>query len=794
MALFINEESNKIISNPQLYNNILLDNRKESIRIILNDIEINHKLIIERLYINDNECYVNTKRGNFILNTEDPKLHLVYYNKRWLSIGRENALPLIDVLVDRRTIYNNQFENCLFGQEFIQTKSYTTNNGVDGRYYISDRLLVAAKNYHLGNLGCIFVYTKDHTNQYTIIEDMITVPYDYRQGLFQGQFASKFGLINMNGYDYLIVCAPNKKTNSSTCSVYIFSYKKRSDHTFYFKNETFGREIVVPRTSILRTFVITPNKAFHLIYEQEIITYYLSTYDTNTIRVSEPFSVRTPEIIRDAKSTNDIVYVLTQNNVIMYSFQTVNGPLINVTNYIANINSYNIKSLDIDVSEQIIGISDMNIYFFNDLTSTTIFGGLNYPIHSIDLLNKSQNQLLILTTNGDIHTLENKTNFQTKGSISMTSMTSKLKYDITDSSSAIVGIPDIWNGMIKRIHLDTFSEFVTDNFVNKSSIQPQVIVSTDAENVYIYDRRTKIISVLLRNAKNDFVLSHTIHPDESTSEYLRFRDTILDVKINHGRDQLLFGTCPYNDNKSSVLICNLETYSYLGKLSDGTTNGYGTSIDIKQDTAVISDPNVMDVMVSGVKYEKGTIDIYNLKPESNFAKINLNSLRSTSRIGKIVKLSPNINEVLSIGTNDNGISSLSIFSNIYDTQYRRLTIQDNISDVDFFMEGKLILTNKDTANKFHQYQKVNGCFEIITKRDTIIPSLTDKNSITILPMGKNYTFFNYQNGLMLFDIRNMKLIQNWSDVYTSNVSVAIDGSTISYANQNENNIEYIVCS
>jgi hypothetical protein len=212
MALFIQDDT--IIENPRLYTNILIDNREKSIHIVVKDIEVNHKLIIERLYINDNNCYVNTSRGNFILNTEDPKLHLVFYNKRWLSVGRDNAIPLIDTSInsiDKQIIINNQYQNCSFGEHFLQTKTYSSNTGVNTRYYISDRLLVAAPNYHLGNLGCIFVYSKDVNNEYTVLEDMITIPYMNIQSSFQGKFGSNFDLIDMNGYHYLVVCAPNRK-------------------------------------------------------------------------------------------------------------------------------------------------------------------------------------------------------------------------------------------------------------------------------------------------------------------------------------------------------------------------------------------------------------------------------------------------------------------------------------------------------------------------------------------------------------------------------------------------------
>lgn len=377
-----------------------------------------------------------------------------------------------------------------------------------------------------------------------------------------------------------------------------------------------------------------------------------------------------------------------------------------------------------------------------------------------------------------------------KGSVGVIGETSKISYESSNSTEVFVGLPEVSDGIVKNIKLNTFISVNISNYKNNSLIQPEISVSEDAENVYIYDRRTKIISVLLRNPKNTFILSHTILPRENTMNHLRFRDTILDVKINYNIDQILFSVYPYNDNKSSVIISELSNYSYLGKWI-GTTSGYGKSIHIREDMAVVSDPDVPDVNISGIHYQKGTVDLYNLKTESGYVKINTNPLRSTQQIGKLSRLSPNLIEIMSIGLDN----SLTLFSNIYDLDYRRLTVSEKVSDAEYFLEGRVVQTNKTSSGKFYRYQKVNGCFEIITKRELSIPELSSVTSeITILGLGKNYAFLYYPGFVLLFDIRNMTLVKSWPDNYTTNVSVAIDGSTISYARQTETGIQYIVCS
>jgi hypothetical protein len=618
---------------------------------------------------------------------------------------------------------------------------------------------------------------------------MITIPYNYRQGSFQGKFGSHFDIIDMNGYHYLIVCAPNRRSNISLISVYIYSYKKREDNTFYFKHETLNREIVVPRITSLRNLSVTKNKAFHLIFDQEIITYYISSYNSNTIQISNPYPLSTNQIIKDVQSSDTNLYVLTHTEIVKYSFPNNNGSLIETDSHIEGLSALNILSFTIDSSGGIVSNSNNKIYFY-DSSGTNIndFTLSENEIQSVDLFQNDPNMLILMTTNGNIYKVIQKIQLSQNISNIPISSKSKIKFHISDSSIVMVGVPESSDGNITRINLNDNTTSEISNFKN-TSIQPEVIVSDDAENVYIYDRRTKIISVLLRNETNTFILSHTILPQENTSKELRFRDTILDVKINHSRFQLLIGVYPYNDNKSSIIISEVDTYLYLNKWI-GNSPGYGTHIDIKSDIAVISDPYESDVTISNQNYEKGIIDLYNLKPASNFVNI-VKSLRSTSQTGKRSKLSPNLNEIISIG-DDN---SLTMFTNIYDMDYRRVILNEKISDIEYFMEGRLIQTNKDLTDHFYRYQKVNGCFEIITKREIDIPDLTSINTkINILPLGKNYTFLYYSGGIALFDIRNMKLVQKWTETYTSNVSISIDGSTISYVNQSETGIQYIVCS
>jgi hypothetical protein len=794
MAYFVDDD--KIITTPQSYQTIAIDNRKKSIRLTIRDIGINHKLIIERLYINDYVCYVNTSRGNYILNNEDPKLHLVFYNKRWFSVGRDTSLPLIDKSVDRQSITNKQFQNCRFGNSFIQTKTYTTNNGLHSKYYVSDRLLIAARDYYKDNLGCIFVYTKDSNQKYTILEDMISIPYDSTKASFQGNFGSHFELMDMNGYHFLIVTSPNRKSDYSLCSVYVYSYRKRSDDTFYFHHETVGREVVVPRNISIKKLVVTPNKAFHIIYENEIITYYITSTNSQSIKISNPYPLSTLEKIIDVYSSDTHVYALTLTSVTKYSFPITENSLIDL-NYISDVSDSSVHTILKDVSDGTLIVSNTKIYFYDqnqNLSSRFDSPNPSFRIQAVDIFNHDSNTILFMLNNGDTYRLINKTTSSKINPQPYTiTLDSKIKYNVSDVSSGIISLPGLSDGRVKIVDLYQLTETTIDNYYNNNMNYPEVIVSSDSEKVYIYDRRTKIIHVLLRDPKNEFILSQTIIPDNSVLPHLRFRDTILDIKINHDLSQILIGVKPYNDTKSSVIVCSLNSYVYLTKFI-GNTLGFGTSMDIKNNRVIVSDPDVTDVILNGVYYDKGTIDIYNLNNLDN-PKINISPLRSTSPIGKICRFSPNLNELATVGMSNNGIHKLTIFGNIYENNYRKIVLNDNISDMNYFLDGNLIISNKDLLDQFYKYQKVNGCFDIITKKETKISELTPITSnISILPLGSKYTFMYYTNQIILFDIHHLKMIQSWSDLFNTNVSVSIDGSTLSYAYQTNNNIEYIICS
>jgi hypothetical protein len=794
MSLFIN--TNTTIREPQLYENILLNNLNQSINIVLSDIQINHKLIIERIHTNNYDCYVNTSRGNFILNKEDPRLHLIYYNQRWYSIGRDVAIPFLDQ-TDKQNIILHQFFNSEFGTEFFTTQNYTSNSGINNKYYISERMIVSANKYYQNEMGCLFVYSKDiSTQEYTILEDIITINYNPVKGQYQGNFGTYFDLLDMNGYHYLIVCATKRKNNNSFLTIYIYSYRKRTDGTFYFQVETNEDELIVPSEKELKFLSVTPGKGFHLCFENELITYYLST-SNNVIRISKPYSINPSSPILDIQSTLSNVYLLQKSQITKYSFPSLNlnnDSLLNPTSY-KDLSENKIRKFLIDSSGSFVYHSDDTIYFYTQ--NTEISFNVNPPtgvkIKSIDLYGSIQ-KIVYLLSNGDLYILNNTNSLTPKiGTISNLNY-SKMKFQKDNSNYLYFGYPLLNQGKIYRVRSTNFEQLIIDNFLQNTSIPPQIFISDSAENIFLFDRKYKMIHVLSRNVNNIYALNKNILIDKTLKPHLRFRDTILDVKWNDTESQIVFGVLPYNDIKSYVLIVNSNDLSFLSKI-EGTTVGYGTSIDIYRNTAVISDPLVPETIRSGVFYASGKIDIYNLKPNSNFNKKNLDDIRSTSPIGQLVKISPSLFELVSIGKDSNNIKSITRFSNIYDIQPKINSMNLNISEVEFFMNGKIILTNTNSQGKIYRIEKVNGCFDIVTNKEVLFDQTTQDLEIT--PLGQNYAVFHSQSEgkFFIYDIRDMTMIKSWTDSsFVSNVSLCIDGSTIAYANMDTQSFSFVICT
>jgi hypothetical protein len=812
MSVFI-DISSSVLINAQLYTNVFLNNQNKSVNLNIPDIEINHKLVIERLYINEYECFVNTSRGNYILNNEDPRLHLVFYNQRWLAVNRENALPYMNSVVDRKQILNQEYTNCKFGEKMIQTNNYTENNGVFGNYYISDRLIVGAKNYFENNLGCLFVYKKDASNNYTIIEDMITITYDEILGEFQGRFGSHFELIELNGYHYLVVCADNRlKTNSKT-SLFIYSYKKRAnENTFYFNLE---REILVPRLSVVQKLVVSDSE-LHLVFDKEIITYYLSGYiidnSYNMIQVSSLYSTILDKDIQDVHVLENNLYIVDKqvnqnsnisdqkvskyvlpqgrNNSLIWAGTEMTFSQDSLASPIKPINK-----LRVDSSKNFVFVSSSNLYFYDQASNyQSQFTDITLSnISDIELFQNNSNIIYILTTNS-IHKLSNKTTLTTTSVSNVSQITAdkinnRLYLGLPNSNGGIVNV-------VNDVSLNLIYEI--SNYKNNSNIRPKVFVSDDGEGVYIVDRRTKIISYLKRNNKNQFRISQTKIPDSSLLSQLRFQDTILDIKIDFVTNKLVMGVNPWNQNVSSIIICNyIDKFNLVAK-STGTTEAFGTSIDVENidKMVLVSDPNVPATIIQGKAYATGANYIYSLESPNDVSKV----LRSSSPIGLVSRFSNGFDEIFSIGKSSNDVYSVTWFSNIYLSQYRSIILEENIKDASFLLEGKLILTTKDSNNLFYKNTKVNSCFEILTKQDFTIPELTSVNAnINILPLNKHFVFFYYfdqsDNGnVLLYDIRTMKLIKQWGDVLNTNIDISKEGSTLSYARQTANDTTYIICT
>jgi hypothetical protein len=809
MSLFVG--NNLTLNNPLQYKHIYLQNQTKKITIQISDAELNHAIFFERLYPNQFECYINTTRGNYILNQEDPTLHLVNFNKKWFSVGRDYAIPFLNQ-VDRKTITHSLFSNTKLGYKMIY-KPLSLSVPVDQKYKISDRLIVSGPQLFQNAVGGILTYQKDISGQW-IIDDILTIPYQSIYKDKQGEFGLDYKVLEMNGFDLLIVLAPQKKSSRFIGSVFIYSYRKRDqlfvgeEDSFYFFDETQGREIQIPRNTKVNRIEIG-NQSFHLILDQEILSYYL-TYESSVLRISNPFSYSHPRTIIGITSFNNKLYLLDQSEISELGISnSLNGPVYLINKIFTNFNSLFQteipKRIEFDTSGIVVHSDDKFFQFdssYNLINTISIVGN-----KIIDYYSPDRNTIYILTINEGIYQINY---YQKNGSIesiiSNIDETSTIPFDqmINDGSKIIsdtsgnLYISNIQNGTIYQIEMNTspktYSLLPQINNTNRNT-KIKVFVSDDSEKVYNYDTNLKQIIVLSRDKDNQFFLDNTICPTSLVQKYLKINDQILGLSFHNSSNRILIGV---QRNLNSFVIAIDLDYKYISHWTNPSTYAsslFGYSIDIHKDgvLAVISDPS----FPARDNKEKGIIYLLDLTENI----LNTTSpLRSSAPIGDIVRFSDYNNEIISIGQKENK-RKLSWISNIYSDVPRYIVLDEDIKDAYFFLQSQMVMTNSffssvKNRNQFYRNHKVNGCFEIMTKQIIDIPSLFEQGEIQMVRLGNHHVFFYHtiQSKFYLVDVRNLKIIFECNDTFNSNFVASLNGNTLSYAQVNENNIVYTICS
>jgi hypothetical protein len=837
MSLFV--ENNITLNNPLNYKHIYLNNKNKKITIILSDIELNHTLFIERLFNNNFDCYVNTTRGNYILNQEDTSLHLVNYNKKWLSIGKNYAVPLLNtsmtdsdfnpsnptkLSIDKKEFTNNLYLDTNFGsQMYLFPKGLTGSQVAESqgnRYKINDRLLISAPKLFDGGVGGIYVYKRDNLEKFTILEDLVTIPYEYRYENNQGQFGSQFKVLETetsvtgtggagstgSQNDLLIVLCPFRKRPNFIGSVYIYSYRKKTqlnigeESSYYFHHETEGREIFVPRNDTVKQMILGIN-SFHLIFDKEILSYYLSYDSNNILKISTPYSYIHDLNIVQATTSNNKIYLLTATKITQLSI-TQNAPVYWSGDIFPDlstlIGSYVLQKIYADISGLIVVHSDQQIFYLDPiqnivLNSYSISGDkiidFTFVNNKSYILTKNVNQFEINSYSGITGggTVASKVDLSNIPLDQMINLNSKIVLDNSDN----LFISNRIESKVNSLNLIHQNYYTIEQYKNQQSNKIKVFVTDNSEYIYYFDTKIKHFFVLSRNKNNEFIFDKSILPSSNVQNLIQFNDEILDVCFHYQLNIILMGV--KRDQNCFVVAIDFN-YNYLSywKNPSSWTSLFGYSIDIHNDGyyAIISDP----IYPARDRNEKGAIYILDLQSYLlNTSKI----IRSTGPIGNWTKFSDFNNEILSIGEN-NGINKISWFTHIFSDEVRCVVLDENVQQANFFMNSQMIVTNQSYSsiknkNQFYRNQKVNGCFEIMTKQAIDIPEL-NLGSMEMIKFGDHHVFF-YSNPIVyLYDIRNMKLIQQWQDEIFSNISVSMDGSAIAYANVNDQGFQFITYS
>jgi hypothetical protein len=795
------------------FESLSFNNKTKSIAWDLPDSYINTRLLIDRIYMNNFECYVNTKRGNFILDSFENWIHMVFYEKRWHCINRTNALPFTGDVINRQDIDVNYVEDQGFGENVLLTPTISANNGNYGKYHISNKLFVSAPRFIStlpGQNGVGAVYVYDGTTM--AIEDMITIPYYYYLGVNQGNFGTHTAVLEMKnfGFDYLIVGATTRKslTTDSLLSIYIFSYSKKTDGTsFYFHNETFGnKEIVVDTTKTLRDIKTVDNSSFILVFDDEIIKYNILNNASQSVIVSSAIKISSGSLVADSSLTirsldtvDNFAYILYSDSQV-YRFNATSDPstLINlgpVLSY-SNLKTFKLADVQGQTGKQIIAESDSNLLFFNQ-NNNTPYRTLDFSANLVSYNVKGKETVMIDGTN---ITYQDGTSTPVRKQI-----TSFLPNETASSKNKVILIGSdrfytsgFTSGKIYqcRHQSQTINQFgnvsapanlILDASGSYTDNQPEIILlSEDSEIMYAFNKTTKLISQFNRNSNNDYEFVQTIIPSESLKKELGYRDTIHDVKLDVGNLSLFIGFVPFGLNQvGRVVGVNLSSIVVEIKFT-GTTPSFGKSIDISKtgQYVLVGEPDVPIETMNAITYKRGAVHLYNaVRPD--VARYNV--LRSSQfPVGNLVKFSPTENEFLSIGSKStlNEVTQVVCFTNIFEKIYRSCVLKFDVTDAIYLEDGHLVLSANQLVNgkqTYYKSQKINGCFEVNTLKEITIPEITNVSGLKVNALGDRYAFFHSLDGTVtLMDIKTMKKIHQFTTNINTNITHAVDGTAFAH--------------
>lgn len=430
MNIFINTPQ-YTIEDPKDGDTYYFDTQRYPITAILANPLDKVRISLCLLFENANSVTFETSRGNYILDKDVRELTMIY-NNGWYSVGDRNVIPYIDNSFKQEIILN-LYNLSRTGENLIINYDRGSTN-VDGKYKMSNLIFIGSCNYHsritsYDGQGAVLVYKQSNGRIYG--ETIITEGYDSRNGNYQGSFGKHVKLVDMGGYDLLVVSAPSKvRDNISYSSVlddvfgyiYIYSYRKNSSDEFYFHRET---KISLPSLRITKDFtqeLIDDYLPFNTIFQIEplkntgIIVSYKSKilyfYDLrNMFKIAESINQSLqPEFIRIFDSDIYLSYE-TEIKKISYSSNIWNDPISTILTNSYNVNNFGRIVYPYDegmvvISEKDFFDFDLNYQLKKRITFTP--GILSFDLFSNGNIRKYF--ILIDGTNNNLYVLDKEYN------------------------------------------------------------------------------------------------------------------------------------------------------------------------------------------------------------------------------------------------------------------------------------------------------------------------------------------------------------------------------------------------
>ena len=523
-------------------------------------------------------CAIYIKKGYFYIETSQPELHLVY-NGKWIAINN-SPVPFQDD-EPNQTIDFNLFNNAEAGKEFILIKGASINNlGVlsdltdassQKMYKIDkDLIIMNCPNYQVtededsNGVGALIVYEK--LNGGISYNSIINRPYKITQSK-QGRFSTHFSVLHMEGYDLLIVSAPDLNI------VYIYSYRKNIYNQFFFY---FEFEHQISSSIPIQQIKTIDNVGYIYLTESLFLHKIVENTDTQIV---------IPQLnnIQDIEIQNKKLFALDlSDNIQQFD---ISGSSIVFRNTIVSLDvsgSNFGKQIIQDGSNNLFVISDKNLFQL-DLSGTQIYTEqFNEDILSFDVytdLSNNKNILVLLDSELiNVYLIRNSQIIMSDYLSENNALASKIKFD-TDGKTFFLSYPEV-NVLDEQLgDIESMGYIVRyDLFLDTKEIKLLSFPQFNIENQLLIERNDSNLNFETRWLEQTFLdtSGNKINLVSNTSKSSRnikpleavhfANDVVLNLKTNENQYLVNYPMFKIYSDLENGLINNNQKYLRINSL------------------------------------------------------------------------------------------------------------------------------------------------------------------------------------------------------------------------------------